>query len=477
MVSPKRKEQSIAWRLGVSERRILLIVGDMLMSALALFGGLYFWASAVEEGVTMTFVEFLRVRPPLWFYLLPIFWVILLTQTYDLRRAVSWRRTFNGLAVAALIGMGFYTLVYFTSDPGSLPRRGVAAFAAATWVLTLLWRFIYIRIFTGPQFVRRAVLVGAGRAGIAMAQVIQDIHPSPFHLIGFVDDDPAKQGKEIQGLQVLGGSETIAGLVEREQLSDILVAITGRIREDMFAALLDTQEQGVEIIRMPVAYEELLDRVPIHHLEADWMLRSFVDEARVNRFYELIKRFLDVVGGLVGVVVLILLSPIIILGTLLDTGFPLTYVQTRAGKGGHPYRIIKFRTMIPDAEKDGNAVLAQEDDVRTTRWGRFLRKTRLDEWPQFINVLAGDMSLVGPRPERPELVEHFEELIPFYRARLLAKPGITGWAQVNFSYASNIEDMAVKLEYDLYYIKRRSIMLDLLIILRTTATVFGFRGR
>jgi len=122
-------------------------------------------------------------------------------------------------------------------------------------------------------------------------------------------------------------------------------------------------------------------------------------------------------------------------------------------------------------------MLAQEDDVRTTRWGRLLRKTRLDEWPQFINVLAGDMSLVGPRPERPELVEHFEEQIPFYRARLLAKPGITGWAQVNFSYASNIEDMAIKLEYDLYYIKRRSIMLDLLIILRTTATVFGFRGR
>ena len=137
---------------------------------------------------------------------------------------------------------------------------------------------------------------------------------------------------------------------------------------------------------------------------------------------------------------------------------------------------MKFRTMRQDAEKDG-AQLAKENDDRATRLGRFLRKSHLDEWPQFINVLRGEMSLVGPRPERPELMEHFQEQIPFYRARLLAKPGVAGWAQVNFGYAANIDDMVVKLEYDLYYIKHRNIGLDIVIILRTLGRVFGFRGQ
>jgi lipopolysaccharide/colanic/teichoic acid biosynthesis glycosyltransferase len=133
--------------------------------------------------------------------------------------------------------------------------------------------------------------------------------------------------------------------------------------------------------------------------------------------------------------------------------------------------------MRVDAEKAGEPQLAREDDKRSTTLGRLLRKSRLDEWPQFINVLVGDMSLVGPRPERPELMQHFEKQIPFYRARLLAQPGITGWAQVNMGYAATLEDMSKKLEYDLYYIKRRNLLLDFVIILRTLATVFGFRGR
>lgn len=477
MASSKSKGQSRSWRLGIPERRVLLIGGDLVMASIALLGSLYVWYSAIEEGVTPTFLEFLLIRPPYWFYLLPFFWVMLLTETYNLRRAANWQRTWAGLASAALIGMGFYTLVYFTSDPGSLPRRGVAAFAIAAFALTMLWRLLYIRVFTSPQFVRRALLVGASRAGLALLKVIQDIKPPPYEVIGFIDDDARKQGREYEGVPVLGTSADINDLVEEEGITDILVAITGRIREEMFEALIDAQEQAVAIVRMPVAYEEMLDRVPIHHLEADWMLRSFVDDARVNQFYDVVKRLIDIIGGLIGVAILLVLSPFIILGTLIDSGFPLTFRQVRAGKGGRPYSIIKFRTMMIDAEKEGDPQLAQEDDARSTAWGRFLRKTRLDEWPQFLNVVYGDMSLVGPRPERPELVQHFEDRIPFYRARLLAKPGITGWAQVNFGYASTIEEMAIKLEHDLYYIKRRSILLDLLIIFRTIATVIGFRGR
>ena len=180
---------------------------------------------------------------------------------------------------------------------------------------------------------------------------------------------------------------------------------------------------------------------------------------------------------MVGVLLLLLILPFVSLAILLDDGRPIFYTQTRTGKAGQIYHMLKLRTMVRDAEADGTPRWATETDQRATRVGRFLRKSHLDELPQFINVLRGEMSLVGPRAERPELVDYFERHVPFYRARLLVRPGITGWAQINFGYASSIEDTILKLEYDLYYIKRRNLLLDLLILLRTPITVFGFRGR
>ena len=228
---------------------------------------------------------------------------------------------------------------------------------------------------------------------------------------------------------------------------------------------------------MPVVYEELTSRVPIKILETDWLLRSFADDTRVSGFYVIGKRILDIVGGLIGIFFLLLMLPFVGLATIFDDGWPIFYVQTRLGKGGKPYEIIKFRTMIKDAEADGKPRWATEDDERATRVGKILRKTRLDEWPQFINVLRGEMSLVGPRSERPKLVEHFQRHVPFYRARLLVKPGISGWAQINFNYAASIEETITKLEYDLYYIKHRSLWMDLIILLRTPGTMFGMRGQ
>ena len=155
----------------------------------------------------------------------------------------------------------------------------------------------------------------------------------------------------------------------------------------------------------------------------------------------------------------------------------MIYRQVRSGKGGKPFTMYKFRTMRKDAEKDGKVQLTQENDTRITRIGNFLRRTHLDELPQFLNVVRGDISLVGPRSERPEWIEEFQKQIPFYRARLLVKPGITGWAQVNYSYYATVEEMAIKLEYDLYYIKHRNMLTDLLILLRTFTQVIAFRGR
>ncbi len=466
-----------AWRLGTSERRVLLILGDFLMACAALAFALYYWAAAIEVGTIRAAVDFLQLRPPTWFYFLPLFWLVLLVETYNPHRASNWRQTLTGLVAAALFGMGVYVLFYFTADPGSLPRLGVASFALSAWILTTLWRFLYIRIFTSPQFTRRAILVGAGTSGQALLEVINGIQPAPYNVVGVLDDNPEKKNKKVAKHTVIGGGQLLLPLIEEHGVTDILVAISGRMQDHTFSSMLEAQERGIEIVRMPVAYEELLYRVPVNYLEADWLVRSFVDDMRVNRFYQMGKRITDLIGGLVGVAILILLTPLIALVTLIDSGLPITFWQTRAGKGGKPYRIIKFRTMQTDAEEEGKPQLAQEDDKRSTRVGRFLRKTRLDEWPQFLNVLRGDMSLVGPRPERPELMEHFEKRIPFYRARLLEKPGITGWAQINHGYYATLKEMSMKLEYDLYYIKHRGPILDFVILLRTIGTIFGFRGR
>ena len=457
----------------MGERRIILILGDLVMAFIALGFGLYFWAVAVTQ--QLKFFDFLKLRPDWWFYLLPIIWLFLLIESYDPHRASDWRRTIRGVATAALIGIGLYMVTFFFV-PGSLPRRGVFGFVVAAAALTIIWRYLYIRIFTAARFMRRVLLVGGGSTGEALLEVVAQLTPAPFYLVGIIDDDETKIGKDILGHKVIGGSDKLLEALVEQDVSDVIVAISGKLGDQMFQALLDAQEHGVEITRMPVAYEELLGRVPVQHLEADWILRSFVDEAKVGNFFETGKRLVDILGGFIGVAILILISPLIAIAIFLDDGRPIIFRQTRAGKGGDLYTIIKFRTMLIDAEKDG-AQLAKEDDTRATRTGRLLRKTRLDEWPQFINVLRGEMSLVGPRPERPELMRQYQRQIPFYRGRLLAKPGITGWAQVNFKYASSLDEMVKKLEYDLYYVKRRNLFLDLIIILRTIATVVGFRGR
>ena len=319
--------------------------------------------------------------------------------------------------------------------------------------------------------------MGAGKAGQTILEVINSLDPMPFNLIGIIDDDPEKWDTTVCGAPVLGGSDNLLGIMESEKISDIIVSISGEIKGGTFQTLLDAQQAGAEISRMPVVYEQLLNRVPIKILEADWLLRSFVDQFQINRFYGVGKRLLDILGGLVGVLILALILPFVGLAILIEGGRPIFYSQVRLGVLGEHFNIIKFRTMRNDAEVNGTPVLAKEDDERATRIGILLRKTHIDEIPQFINVIRGDLSLVGPRSERPGLVEHYLRRIPFYRARLLVKPGITGWAQVNFGYAGNIEETIIKLEYDLYYIKHRNLILDILTLLKTPGTMFGMRGQ
>jgi len=474
MNNAKRTSKSSPWQLRQGERRTILLIGDFLMAALALVISLYYWASSSRW---LTGLEFLEKRPAIWFYLLPLIWIFLMIELYDMHRAIDFGQTVRGVITAAIIGLGIYLLFYFTSEPNSLPRRGIASYLISVVALTLLWRWVFIRIFTAPALMRRVLLVGGGRTGELLLAIINDLWPPPFYLVGIIDDDLDKQGKEIEGLTVVGNHQDLLQVIRDQQISDIIVAISGEMQGGMFQTLLDAQAAGVEISRMPVVYEELLGRVPIRLLEADWILRSFVDQARASGFYILGKRILDILGGLFGSLVLLLILPFVTLAIMLDDGRPVFYSQTRSGRGGQPYSILKFRTMRNDAEADGRPKWAKEDDERATRVGRVLRRTHMDELPQFFNVLRGEMSLVGPRAERPELVELFQQHVPFYRARLMVKPGISGWAQVNYGYASTIDETIVKLEYDLYYIKHRNIVMDIMIMLRTPSTMLGLRGR
>jgi exopolysaccharide biosynthesis polyprenyl glycosylphosphotransferase len=457
------------------ERRSLLIVGDFFVGIIALGLALYLWAMADDfSNFSIVFLQ----RIPTWIYLLPLVWIFLLVETYNERLASSLRDTVRTVGTIAVAGLGVYLILYFFSPiPKLLPRNGVGHFFLVAPILTLLWRLLYIRIFTAPKFLRRVLLVGAGETGKTILKIVSDSWPPPFFWVGIIDDDPDKIGTQIEEYPVLGSSETLLEKIPDMGVTDIVVAISGEMNGRMFQALLDAQELGVTITRMPVTYEEILGRVPIRHLEADWILRSFVDQTRKSGFFELGKRMVDIIGGLIGVVILVASFPFIAIAIVLDNGRPIFYSQVRLGRGGIPYKIYKFRTMCQDAEPNGMPQWAEENDKRATRVGRVLRKTHLDELPQFLNVLKGEMSLVGPRAERPELVDWFQKHVPFYRARLLVKPGITGWAQINFGYASTIDETITKLEYDLYYIKRRNLFLDLIVLLRTPGTVMGLRGR
>ncbi len=444
------------------------------MSLVSLFFALYLWAAG--DAWMQFSLEFIRDRPPFWYFLLPIFWVILLVELYDVHRASNIRETLKGIGLAALITSLVYLLIYFTSEPNSLPRRGVSFFIVFAVLLTLVWRLIYIQLFTSPHLLRRVLIIGAGNAGETLVKVIADQSPPPFNVIGLIDDDPQKQGDQIRNYHVIGDNHTLIDIIKEQDISELILAISGEMKGDMFQSVLTAQEMGVGLSTMPQVYEDLLSRVPIFLLEAEWIVRSFVERTHTSTLYQLSKNLIDFTGGLIGALLMIVFFPLISLGILLESGFPIFFTQERLGRGGQPFKIIKFRTMERDAEKDG-VRMAEENDERVTRFGWFLRKSHLDELPQFINVLRGEMSLVGPRAERPQLVEYFQNQIPFYRARLLVKPGITGWAQINFGYAGTVNETAIKLEYDLYYIEHRHLLMDISIILRTVGQVFGFKGQ
>lgn len=463
------------FRLKSSDLRFILVLGDFLAAAIALVIALYIWAAG-DSWYRFT-VEFLKYRAPAWFYLLPFIWIILLVDTYDTRKSANLRQTLRSLGVVFLVSVVIYLVIYFAVEPNSLPRLGVAVFIVSATLLTLLWRAIYVRTFTSVARQQRVLIVGAGKAGTALVEIISELDPPPFRLIGLIDDDPSKLGNNIQSFPILGNHESMAEIISNQGVTDLILAISNEMNHGMFQSILTAQEEGINLTTMTETYESLSGRVPIDLLESDWVVRAFLDRAPTSGFYRLAKRLMDLLLSLIGLVALVFLFPFLALIILIDSGRPIIFKQERLGRGGKPYTIYKLRTMKSKSDMEKEALVTAPNDPRITRIGRLLRKTHMDELPQIINVLRGEMSFVGPRSERYELVRIFQKEVPFYRARMLVKPGITGWAQIHQAYAETIEETAVKLQYDLYYIEHASLWMDFNILLRTAGSVLGFKGR
>jgi lipopolysaccharide/colanic/teichoic acid biosynthesis glycosyltransferase len=256
------------------------------------------------------------------------------------------------------------------------------------------------------------------------------------------------------------------------------MAYASEIPDDIFTGVMACYEQGTDLIPMTTLYEEITGRIPIEHVgEHLWALVLPIQGRTLPfRLYLTVKRLLDLVLALTGLATLALLLPFLALAIKLDSPGPVFYYQPRLGQGGRVFHMIKLRSMGMDAEVGTGPRWAQAGDARVTRVGRLLRKTRLDEVPQLVNVVVGEMSIVGPRPERPAMVDLLAQEIPYYRTRLAVKPGLTGWAQVRYRYGSSVDDALRKLQYDLYYIRHQSLTLDVIILLRTIGTMVLLRG-
>jgi len=460
--------------LQISERKTLLILMDGVLVNVAILTAL--WLGAQRSGWTFS-GQFLAERF-YWFAGLTILYLILasVNDGYNLKVAADVFPSASAILKVTVEILVVYLLVYFLSPPGSLPRHVMGFFSLICPSLLLLWRWLYIVVFTAPQFRRRALIVGAGWAGRTIAQAIHDNLLVDYEIAGFIDDDPHKQGQTIEGIPVLGNHSKLVALAEEIGVSEIVLSITRDLSGDMFQAIMDCNERGIQITPMPILYEQMTGRIAVEHVGNNWFVVLPIDGVSAFSPFMLLKRLADVLVSVLGLAFMLALLPFVALAVYLESPGPIFYSQERVGRAGRIFQLIKLRSMAPDAEQDGQPRWAEENDERVTRVGRFLRRTRLDELPQCLNVLRGEMSLIGPRPERPEFVAELQKRIPFYRSRLAVRPGLTGWAQVNYHYGSSVEDALVKLQYDLYYIKYKSPYLDLLILLKTIGVVLSFHG-
>jgi sugar transferase (PEP-CTERM system associated) len=395
---------------------------------------------------------------------------------YDLRVASDRRELYTRL-IQALASTSFALAVLYFWAPSLMVGRGVFLIAAIlVMAIVVGWRlsFEWLNGRVGPR--EKLLLVGTSPAAVDLARELYDHRQElGVEIAGFIDPDPAKVGTSLFNPGVVGTFDDIPRIVRAHGVDRVVVSL-GEARGTLpMDKLLEMKLEGVAFDHLASVYEEYTGKIAVENLRPSWLI--FSDGFRKSRFLGTVKRAMDIVCASLGLVLAAPLMLIAAVAVRYTSPGPVLYHQTRVGKNGHVFTVHKFRSMRQDAEAATGPVWASKSgDPRVTPIGAFLRRSRLDEVPQLWNVLKGDMSFVGPRPERPEFVEELTKQIRFYGQRHIVRPGITGWAQVRYTYGATTEDALQKLQYDLYYIKNLSIALDLFIIFETVKTVVLRKG-
>lgn len=441
--------------MAISERRLLLGVGDLTFVAAAFIIAFNLRTAEVRHlGLSVPRIA-VGIVIVVWFLSAH------LVDGYRLSRTVNLRGTFRivvgsmGVSFVGLLAV-FFVLPYRISRPTLLlwfPLATVGLFA---------WRLGYARVFRGNIFAGSLVVV-------ANPEGFQKIWPDAtglmtglYRIVEVVDPEQD------------GSTETLKKLIDDGRVDQVVLGVRDDVSRDLFRSLLDCYDHGVPVRSLSDLYEELTGRMLLDQLGHSWLL-ALPMRGQTSRLYATFKRSVDILCGVAGLVLIGLLLPFFALAVVLDDRGPIFYRQVRVGQYGRPFDIIKLRTMHNQPVYEQRQT--ERADSRLTRAGRILRRSHLDELPQAWNIVRGDMSLIGPRPEQPSYVDELQRQIDFYNTRLSVRPGLTGWAQINFGYGAGADGARVKLSYDLYYIKRQSAALDLLIVARTALAVISMNGR
>ena len=436
---------------------IVVIVGSLFLAAL--------WRLGPQEGISYIDIHRATLLGSCAVFLITFYASGMYERSALVRKINSYRLPL----IAVLLSLAIIIVVFYAKAQLNIGRGILTLAGCFIFIFTWASRYIYGMAVGHGLLSKKALLVGEGREAESALRLISATADSGFKVLGVVSSKRIPPGSFINQVPVVGNTEKLRELANAFDVETIIVA-TSLSREPAVLRLLRPLRcAGVEVIDYVSLYEMLAQEVPLDHINDEWLMNAALNGSVIH--IRKVKRIMDFVVASIG---LILTIPICMVASILiklDSRGPVLYRQKRSGIDGHPYMLMKFRTMQQDAEAKSGAVWSTSNDVRITRIGKFLRKWRIDEIPQLINVLQGQMSLVGPRPERPEFVDTLSSAIPFYRERLLVPPGVTGWAQVKFPYASNIDGARRKLQFDLYYIKHMGFFLDCLILLRTIKTV------
>jgi sugar transferase (PEP-CTERM system associated) len=447
----------------ISNIVFLILIGDlaMLLASVALT---YWWMDWVGDGAFWSKVMVLAGTTLLLFYLGDLY-----NFQLQLDKGELILRVGLAAATAAVLTAAFG----YAMPPLRLGRMAFLAITASSSLGLMTFRLMTRDLVSHQLLQQRVLVLGTDLADVIISY--EGHHDTiPFRIVGFLDDDPTAQDNLPPGYDLVGRVKELLGVVEDLRPDILLVALTNMRGVLPINDILECRFRGIQVEEWPSFLEKLTGKIFVNSVRPGWLI--FSDGAVHTRLTDTIRRALDVGLSLMGLILSAPLMGLAALSIKLNSAGPVLFRQERVGKDGKVFLLYKFRSMYVDAEQLTGPVWASEDDPRVTRVGRVLRKIRLDETPQMFNVLIGDMSFIGPRPERSVFVNQLKEEIPYYVLRFAVKPGITGWAQVRYSYGSTVEDALEKLQYDLYYIKNMSVFLDLLILLKSIQVVLFGRG-